>query len=133
MKNVNEELKRSIHKYFKKVSDDEWASLTVKDCFFTLATTGRHSSISKRQTNYVLERERACDNDCDIMRDFRIRRLTPVECERLQGFPDNWTKYGKDDKLISDTQRYKCCGNAVTTNVITAIINEMFDEVIESE
>lgn len=133
MKNVNEELKRSIHKYFKKVSDDEWASLTVKDCFFTLATTGRHSSISKRQTNYVLERERACDNDCDIMKDFRIRRLTPVECERLQGFPDNWTKYGKDNEPISDTQRYKCCGNAVTTNVITAIINEMFKEVIEDE
>lgn len=62
-----------------------------------------------------------------------VRKLTPVECERLQGFPDNWTKYGKDDELISDTQRYKCCGNAVTTNVITTIINEMFDEVIESE
>ena len=64
---------------------------------------------------------------------YRIRRLTPKECERLQGFPDNWTKYGKDDELISDTQRYKCCGNAVTTNVITAIINEMFKEVIEDE
>jgi len=62
-----------------------------------------------------------------------VRKLTPVECERLQGFPDNWTKYGKDNEPISDTQRYKCCGNAVTTNVITAIINEMFDEVIESE
>jgi DNA (cytosine-5)-methyltransferase 1 len=58
-----------------------------------------------------------------------VRKLTPVECERLQGFPDNWTKYGKDDKQISDTQRYKCCGNAVTTNVITAIVDEMFDEV----
>lgn len=57
---------------------------------------------------------------------FRIRRLTPVECERLQGFPDNWTKYGKDDELISDTQRYKCCGNAVTTAVVTYIINNMF-------
>ena len=64
---------------------------------------------------------------------YRIRRLTPIECERLQGFPDNWTKYGKDNEPISDTQRYKCCGNAVTTNVITAIINEMFKEVIEDE
>ena len=44
---------------------------------------------------------------------FRIRRLTPVECERLQGFPDGWTEG------ISDTQRYKCLGNAVTTNVVT--------------
>jgi len=42
----------------------------------------------------------------------KIRRLTPVECERLQGFPDGWTEG------ISDTQRYKCLGNAVTVNVI---------------
>ncbi len=45
----------------------------------------------------------------------RIRRLTPIECERLQGFPDGWTEG------VSDTQRYKCLGNAVTTNVITEI------------
>ncbi len=50
-----------------------------------------------------------------VAQDMRIRRLTPIECERLQGFPDNWTKG------ISDTQRYKCLGNAVTTNVIEAI------------
>jgi len=41
-----------------------------------------------------------------------LRRLTPVECERLQGFPDNWTE------SVSDTQRYKLLGNAVTVNVI---------------
>jgi site-specific DNA-cytosine methylase len=55
----------------------------------------------------------------------KIRRLTPKECERLQGFPDDWTKYGEFDgavKRISDTQRYKMCGNAVTINVIEAII-----------
>jgi len=55
----------------------------------------------------------------------RIRRLTPTECERLQGFPDGWTKEGidKDGKTvaISDTQRYKVLGNAVTTNVIATI------------
>jgi len=48
-----------------------------------------------------------------------IRRLTEVECERLQGFPDNWTKFGlfvnEETKLISKTQRYKQLGNAVTT------------------
>lgn len=47
--------------------------------------------------------------------DLSIRRLTPVECERLQGFPDGWTEG------ISDTQRYKCLGNAVTVNVIEFI------------
>ena len=59
---------------------------------------------------------------------YRVRKLTPRECERLQGFPDDWTKYGVDGELISDNQRYKCCGNAVTTNVITAIVNEMFGD-----
>lgn len=53
-----------------------------------------------------------------------IRRLTEIECERLQGFPDNWTKYGDYDgvvKEISKTQRYKMCGNAVTVDVVKAI------------
>ena len=49
----------------------------------------------------------------------KIRRLTPTECERLQGFPDGWTEG------ISDTQRYKCLGNAVTTTVITAIAKKL--------
>lgn len=68
-----------------------------------------------------------------VTNDFRIRKLTPKECERLQAFPDDWTKYGKDDELISDTQRYKCCGNAVTTSVITAIVDEMFDGVNDDD
>jgi DNA (cytosine-5)-methyltransferase 1 len=51
----------------------------------------------------------------------KIRRLTPIECERLQGFPDNWTKYGKEKGLISDSQRYKMCGNAVTVDVVKAV------------
>lgn len=68
-----------------------------------------------------------------VTNDYRIRKLTPKECERLQGFPDDWTKYGKDGEEISDTQRYKCCGNAVTTNVITHIINEMFGDFVEDK
>ena len=50
----------------------------------------------------------------------RIRRLTPTECERLQGFPDGYTEG------FSDTQRYKTLGNAVTVNVVTSLINKMF-------
>ena len=49
----------------------------------------------------------------------KIRRLTPTECERLQGFPDGWTEG------ISDTQRYKCLGNAVTTNVVCEIAKRL--------
>lgn len=47
----------------------------------------------------------------------RIRRLTEIECERLQGYQDDWTKYGDYDgviKELSGTQRYKLCGNSVT-------------------
>src|SRR3990167_8414952 len=43
----------------------------------------------------------------------RIRRLTPTECERLQGFPDGWTARGGSGEIISDAQRYKTIGNAV--------------------
>lgn len=55
-----------------------------------------------------------------------IRRLTPMECERLQAFPDDWTRLNADDQTISDTQRYKMCGNAVTTNVIQAVFERIF-------
>jgi len=50
-----------------------------------------------------------------------IRRLTPTECARLQGFPDDWHKI----QGISDTQAYKCYGNAVTVNVIEAIMEKL--------
>ncbi|PWN62377.1 DNA (cytosine-5-)-methyltransferase [Chryseobacterium oncorhynchi] len=53
-----------------------------------------------------------------------IRRLTEIECERLQGFPDNWTEYGNYDgtvKKIPKTQRYKMLGNAVTVKVVEEI------------
>jgi DNA (cytosine-5)-methyltransferase 1 len=56
--------------------------------------------------------------------DYRIRRLTPIECERLQGFPDNHTALGVYDgeiKPVSNTQRYKMCGNAVTVDVVHAV------------
>ncbi len=53
-----------------------------------------------------------------------VRRLTPVECNRLQGFSDDHNKYGvMDGKVVemSDTQRYKQAGNAVTVDVVQAV------------
>lgn len=52
---------------------------------------------------------------------FRVRRLTPTECARLQGFPDDWHKI----EGISDTQAYKCYGNAVTVNVIKEVAKRL--------
>lgn len=48
----------------------------------------------------------------------RIRRLTPLECERLMSWPDGWT-------IGSDTQRYKQCGNGVVSNVVEAVMTEL--------
>lgn len=56
--------------------------------------------------------------------DYGVRRLTPVECERLQGFPDNWTKV----EGASDTSRYKAMGNAVTVNTVSWILRRIISE-----
>ena len=42
-----------------------------------------------------------------------VRRLTPVECERLMGWPDTWTAHDKDGRRIADSHRYRMCGNGV--------------------
>ena len=64
------------------------------------ANTGMH------QTNYIHA--------------YGVRRLTPVECERLQSFPDGWT-----EPAVSDSARYKAMGNAVTVNVVRWILRRL--------
>ena len=55
----------------------------------------------------------------DGTHNMQVRRLTPVECERLQGFPDDWTS------SQSDTQRYRQCGNAVAVPVVEWIMKRL--------
>ena len=50
-----------------------------------------------------------------------VRRMTPVECERLQGFPDDWTRIewrGKPAERCPDGHRYKACGNSMAVPVM---------------
>lgn len=54
-----------------------------------------------------------------VQEDMGYRQLTPLECERLQGFPDGYTD------ILSDTQRYKCLGNAVTVPVVQYIASHL--------
>jgi len=49
-----------------------------------------------------------------------IRRLTPLECERLMAYPDGWTEG------LSDTQRYKCLGNGVVSNVVEEVVKRLY-------
>lgn len=76
----------------------------------TITTTQYGSTKTQRRRH---ENAIAYENEC--------RMLTPTECERLQGFPDGWTAG------VSDRQRYKTLGNAVTVNVIEAIIKKLID------
>ena len=63
----------------------------------------------------------ATANDQTLFHKSDVRRLTPVECERLQGFPDDWTA-GQ-----SDSTRYKQMGNAVAVPVVEWIVQGIVD------
>ena len=105
---------------FKKLEDGRSVTTTKNGDCFCLTTSQQIDKLKKRKSNFVIEK---VDSEPEYYKNYSIRRLTPVECERLQGFPDNWTQYGEDGEKISDTQRYKCCGNAVTVNVIRHIFD----------
>jgi len=49
--------------------------------------------------------------------DTRVRRLTPVECERLMGWPDDHTRWRADGTEVADSVRYRMCGNGVASPV----------------
>ncbi len=76
--------------------------------YFSNTNANMKQRIQEKEASWTL----GTGTDFGIKEEKKIRKLTPVECERLQGFPDNWTEG------ISDTQRYKCCGNAVTVPVV---------------
>jgi site-specific DNA-cytosine methylase len=62
-------------------------------------------------------------NNMPMIANTQVRRLTPLECERLQGFPDDWTA-GQ-----SDSARYKQMGNAVAVPVVEWIIGNICDTI----
>ena len=87
-------------------------------------------AISYDGYNQVVEEEihrpwRIGKDSSDFIADLReptliVRRLTPLECERLMGWPDNHTAQSTNGS-VSDTQRYKMCGNGVASPVATWI------------
>ena len=58
-----------------------------------------------------------------------VRRLTPTEAERLQGYPDGWTESGADGRAISDTKRYQMLGNSVAVPCVAYIMQGIRDAV----
>lgn len=80
--------------------------ITPRVAFCLAATSGRHTGTDWSRTYIAYADE--------------VRRLTPVECERLQGFPDNWTELMNSSTDIdkSDSLRYHALGNAVSVAVV---------------
>lgn len=82
--------------------------------FVYLANTNANMKqrVQNREETWTLS---TSSGDFAIEDQYKIRKLTPLECERLQTFPDNWTEG------VSDTQRYRQMGNAVTVSVVQYI------------
>jgi DNA (cytosine-5)-methyltransferase 1 len=62
----------------------------------------------------------------------KVRRLTPRECERLQGWPDDHTRWADSGKELADSARYKMCGNGVSAPV-AQWIGENIVKAVEEE
>jgi site-specific DNA-cytosine methylase len=78
-------------------------------------------------TNQTLRAGTDLDKQGTVLQNSMVRRLTPVECERLQGFPDNWTE-GQ-----TDGHRYKQLGNAVAVPVVQWIIERLVKVINEGK
>lgn len=98
-----------------------------KDLSYTLNATGVHGVMTNEEkviataltTNDPSRGPRSAEVTAQVeavyKTEARVRKLTPVECERLQGFPDNWTRIpyrGKDEENCPDSPRYKAVGNS---------------------
>ena len=94
----------------------------IKNLAYTLTATDRHAVFARQRVDVFQEDDVASTQSArqykdatDLVYDsskpfaYLIRRLTPLECERLQGFPDGWT----DIPGASDSARYKALGNSV--------------------
>jgi DNA (cytosine-5)-methyltransferase 1 len=97
------------------------------DLAYTVTATDRHAVCAPYQrTVGTLTRgdhkgignQYVSDDKCVVEKRNRIRRLTPLECERLQGFPDGWT----DVPGTSDSARYKALGNSVAIPCVTYVL-----------
>lgn len=92
---------------------------------FEISDKGIASTLVSRGPSAV------CRFLCTLTR-WIVRRLTPRECERLQGFPDDWTGYGADMRELKDSPRYRALGNSIAipcaVRVFRGIVAEALPE-----
>jgi len=111
------EIKEATHKGYQEAYIGDSVDITQLD------SKTRRGRVGKGVSHTLDTGQNQC-----VVTNPRIRRLTPIECERLQGFPDNFTSKGiinNEVTSISNSQRYKQLGNAVTVNVVQAIAEKL--------
>ena len=110
-----------------------------QDCAVTHDITGP-LDVSSPQAQAVAIREGGKTGYADMSEILKVRRLTPVECERCQGFPDNYTRIpwaNKPADQCPDGHRYRALGNSMAVNVMRWIgvrigmIEDLMRELIE--
>lgn len=116
--------------YAGNIYDDEMLSPTIRTYQggnqqpMIVAMRGRNSDnqsdrTSEGQTEQRLEPSEARED----LKEYRIRKLTPLECWRLMGFSDE--DFHKAEKVNSNSQMYKQAGNSIVKNVLIAIFRQM--------
>jgi DNA (cytosine-5)-methyltransferase 1 len=84
-----------------------------------------------RPARTILTSESSVGRSSHVVTDFslgRLRTLTPLECERLNGFPDNWTNTGMPEKM-----RYFCMGNALVVKIVQRIAEHIIKMLEDNE
>lgn len=114
-----------------KVDDKYYLTQKMYDCVMSPATKGWQSGKMEinlkiaRPITATMHKMHRADTDNYVSTEYKpvnktnVRRLTPLECERLQTLPDNYTSG------VSDTSRYKCIGNGWTVDVIAHILSHL--------
>jgi hypothetical protein len=106
------------------VADGQANTLNTFDMGDTRTTHAivEHVGTLQSRTHKGLNHENVRDGQA-VFNGYGVRRLTPVECERLQAFPDGWT-----EPAGSDSARYKALGNAVTVNTVRWVLGRMLEQ-----
>jgi DNA (cytosine-5)-methyltransferase 1 len=106
--------------YVRTIDSNYWKGGGTRTMIFSAHTKATiKQRIQDRHQSWSLDTTGNNQLVVEEDKDSSVRKLTPLECERLMGFPDNWTQ-GQ-----SDTQRYKMLGNAVIPQIIEMIGNKL--------
>ena len=120
----------------RKQENDSQGGGNNEDTCFTLPSADRHAVAAVDCRNYnendiigTLQSKSSGGYSLNyqnlIRTGYVVRRLTPIECERLMSLPDGYTEYGHDWRLISDSARYQLLGNSIVVNVLAYIMQNI--------